>query len=166
MLDNQFSNVRVFPYAASDQPRILRFTTVGSNGGVVTEYANDQKYYLLVQSLVLDDCLAEEARIDLIKMDIEAHEPIALRGMKNLVAKHHPALITEFHPWAMQLNNPEPPEEFLRDLRSLGYHISIILPSGELLEADSPELIMNYWKSLGIETMHLDLLAQFRDLVK
>ena len=51
-LRNGFVNQAIYPYAVSDQPGILRFTTVGSNGGVVTETSQDQNHYLLVQAAV------------------------------------------------------------------------------------------------------------------
>lgn len=154
------SNVFVYPYAASDSTGILRFMTVGSNGGIVTPHAQGQRHVLLVQSVVVDDILRFEPRIDLIKMDIEAHEPAALRGMLRLIEKHRPKIITEFHPWAMRLNNVDPPEEYLRQILGIGYRISIILPSGELRRTTSSTEIMEYWKALNEETIHLDLLAE------
>jgi FkbM family methyltransferase len=159
-LQNEASNIMVYPYAASDTSTILRFTTVGSNGGIVTEHSDDQNYYLLVQSVVLDEILQNEPRIDLVKIDIEAHEPSALRGMVNLIKTHKPKIITEFHPWAMKLNNLELPEKYLEQLYDLGYRLSIILPSGDLHIVSSAKEIMNYWESLGKETIHLDLLAE------
>ncbi len=144
----------------SDEATILRFTTVGSNGGVVTEHSKDQKHYLLVPAVVLDEILKNEVKIDLIKIDIEAHEPAAIRGMGNLIKRLKPKIITEFHPWAMELNNIEPPVAYLKQIYALGYKISIIEPSGNLLDVSSAEEIINYWGSLGQETLHLDLFAQ------
>lgn len=160
ILHNETSNIFVYPYAASDSASILRFTTVGSNGGIVTKHSQNQQFFMLVQSVVLDDFLSNVPKIDLVKIDIEAHEPAAIRGMVNLIKTHKPKIITEFHPWAMILNNVELPEEYLSQLYNLGYRISIILPSGELHIASSAEEIMNYWKSLDRETLHLDLLAE------
>ena len=160
LLENHLSNVAIYPYAASDQATILRFTTVGSNGGVVTEHSKDQKHYLLVPAVVLDEILKNEVKIDLIKIDIEAHEPRAIRGMGNLIKRLKPKIITEFHPWAMELNNIEPPVAYLKQIYALGYKISIIEPSGNLLDVSSAEEIINYWGSLGQETLHLDLFAQ------
>lgn len=48
MVQARATNIVVHPYAASDAEAILRFTTVGSNGGVVTEHSKDQRHYLLV----------------------------------------------------------------------------------------------------------------------
>ena len=154
------SNVFLHPYAASDMTGILRFVTRGSNGGIVTPHAQEQTHVFLVQSVVLDEILASEPRIDLIKMDTEAHEPAALRGMVRLIERHRPKIITEFHPWALRINNAEPPEQYLRQIRDLGYRMSIILPSGELRPTTTSEQVMEYWASLNEETIHLDLLAE------
>lgn len=154
------SNVFVYPYAASDCNGIVRFVTVGSNGGIVTPHSRKQKYSFLVQSVVVDEFLKFESRIDLIKLDIEAHEPAAMRGMTRLIGKHQPKIITEFHPWAMRLNNVEPPEAYLRQFYDIGYRISVILPNGTLRRTSSSAEIMDYWKALNEETIHLDLLAE------
>jgi FkbM family methyltransferase len=154
------SNVMLHPFAASDSTGIVRFVTRGSNGGIVTPHSQEQTHVFLVQAVVVDDILRSEPRIDLIKMDTEAHEPAALRGMVRLIEKHRPKIITEFHPWALRLNNPEPPEEYLRLILKLGYRMSIILPSGDLHPTSSPEQIMDYWTSLHQENIQLDLLAE------
>jgi FkbM family methyltransferase len=154
------SNVFVQPFAASDAKGILRFVTRGSNGGIVTPLAKERTHVLLVQAVVLDEILSSEPRIDLVKIDTEAHEPAALRGMARLVARHRPRIITEFHPWALRLNNPEPPEAYLGQLLGLGYRISVIRPAGDLHPASSVGQVMDYWASLNEETIHLDLLAE------
>lgn len=160
LLENTLSNVTVYPYAVSDEAAILRFTTVGSNGGVVTKDSKDQQHFLLVPSVRLDEVLKDEVKIDLIKMDIEAHEPAAIRGMEQLIKRLKPRIITEFHPWAMQLNNTEPPVDYLKKIIGLGYEISVIAPSGNLLDVSGAEEILSYWHALGQETANLDLLAQ------
>jgi FkbM family methyltransferase len=160
ILHNKAQNIVVYPYAVSDSETILRFTTVGSNGGVVTKHSSDQNHYLLVQSVILDKILGNEPKIDLLKMDIEAHEPSALRGMANLIEIHKPKIITEFHPWAMKLNNTELPEQFLQQLYDFGYRLSIIPQTSDLIIVSSAKEIMNYWMALGNETIHLDLFAE------
>jgi FkbM family methyltransferase len=162
IVKNGFSNIKVYPYAVSDSETLLRFTTVGSNGGVVTDFSKDQRYFLLVQAVVLDDMLTNEARIDVVKIDIEAHEPSAIRGMAALINRHKPKIITEYHPWAMQLNNAEAPLEYLQQIYSFGYSLSIIEPTGNLLAVSNADDIMHYWETLDNETAHLDLFAQQR----
>lgn len=164
MLESNIGNVDIYPYAVSDKKAILRFTTVGSNGGVVTDSSKAQQYYFLVPAIVADEVLASEEKINLIKIDIEAHEPFAIRGMEKLIRKLKPKIITEFHPWAMKLNNLEAPEAYLKQLFDFGYQISIIEPSGRLFRVSCAEDILNYWKQLNHETAHLDLLAEFVDV--
>jgi FkbM family methyltransferase len=159
-LHNSFANLTVFPYAVSDRSEILRFTTVGSNGGIVGRHSVFQTHFLLVQSAVLDQVLSSEPRIDLVKMDIEAHEPAALRGMDGLLRRHRPKLITEFHPWAIRMNSIDPPEDYLRQLEALDYRLSVILPDGELASMPSRAAVMDYWAGLRSETANIDLLAE------
>ena len=160
-------NVKIYPYAVSDSAGIVKFITVGSNGGIVGELVIDpstnekQEYNLLVQAVVLDEVLKNEPMIDLVKIDVEAHEPAAVRGMEWLLRKHRPKLITEFHPWAMKLNNKEPPAAYLDQLYALGYKLSIIEePTGKIIEVSCAEEILAYWKSLNRETIRLDLYGQ------
>jgi len=157
---NCAENIDIYPYAVSNTASILRFTTVGSNGGVVTKDSKEQKHFLLVQSVVLDVILKDEAKISLIKIDIEAHEPFALKGMAELIKRHRPKIITEFHPWAMRLNNTGDPSEYLDQIVGLGYKLSIINPTGVLMDVSCSHDVTLHWESLGVETIHLDLFAQ------
>ena len=108
----------------------------------------------------MDVILKDEAKISLIKIDIEAHEPFALKGMVELIKKHRPNIITEFHPWAMKLNNLGEPIAYLDQLYGLGYKLSIIKPSGELMDVSCSREVILFWESLGVETIHLDIFAQ------
>lgn len=163
LLENQITNVAIYPYAVSDCAGILRFTTVGSNGGVITKYSKDQKHFMLVPALTIDEMLKDIPQIDLIKIDIEAHEPAAIRGMEKVLRRLKPMIITEFHPWAMRLNNADPPEVYLQQLEDLGYRFSVIKSSGELVAMSSPQQVLKFWQSLQLETAHLDLIAQSKD---
>ncbi len=154
---NSFSNQTIYPYAVSDQAGILKFTTVGSNGGVVTKNSADQRHYLFVQSLVIDDLLVDQP-VHLLKMDIEAHEPMALRGMEKFLRKQRPRIVTEFHPWAMKLNNTEDPLDYLVHLETLGYKIGVITLDG--VDFMSANQVLACWKNLNAEQIHLDLYCE------
>jgi FkbM family methyltransferase len=156
-LFNKFSNQTIYPFAASDKKGILKFTTVGSNGGVVSYSSKEQRYFFLVQSVIIDELL-EDTSVNLIKMDIEAHEPMALRGMEKLIGKYRPPMITEFHPWAMEINNKEKPIDYLHQLTALGYKIGVISMSG--VEFMTVEGIMQHWASLNQPLIHLDIYCE------
>jgi FkbM family methyltransferase len=160
ILVNKFRNINVLPFAASDASGILKLINVGSNGGVVTPKGLGNPHSFLAQSIRLDEWLPIERRLDVIKIDIEAHEPMALRGMVNLIKRHHPRILTEFHPWAMNLNNYEPPEDYLHALECLGYKISLIHSDCSGCEAISPVELMRRWRSLENKSNHFDLLAE------
>lgn len=160
VLQNGFKNISIYPFAASNAPDILRFANIGSNGLVVGNAAQDQRYSFLVPAVTVDTTLAHENRIDVVKMDIEAHEPLAFQGMRRLIARCKPVLLTEYHPWAIRYYNGTEPTDYLRDIIDAGYTLAVIDPDGELLDMADPEAVMAYWDTLAQEKIHLDLIAR------
>ncbi|WP_145074868.1 FkbM family methyltransferase [Poriferisphaera corsica] len=160
--NNAQDNITLYPYAASDHdsPKLLRFTTVGSNGGVASSLVSSQPHHLIVPAKPVDEILQNEPRINLIKIDIESHEPFAIRGMAKLIKKHHPIILTEFHPWAMKNNHDFPPLDYLNLLTSLNYTLAIIQPSPPYKTVQlTTDEIMGYYHNLSNPTDHLDLIA-------
>jgi FkbM family methyltransferase len=156
---NNAENVRIFPFAASNEWKLLSFANVGSNGVVVTERATE-KHVLYVPAAKIDSLLCNEPRIDFVKIDIEAHEPYALRGMTGLIEKHRPRIATEFHPWAIRHYNGIDPAEYVEQILRFGYKLSVIEELGELLPVSSAGDVMARYQAYGEETRHLDLLAE------
>ena len=65
-------------------------------------------------------------RIDIIKMDIEGAEPIALEGMGGTIARNLSLIIIfEFHPKAIRRLNHSP-LRFLERFKELGFSLSLI----------------------------------------
>lgn len=162
IVENKAENVHVYPYAASNAAGILRFANIGSNGLVVTDQSPEQRHSLYVQSVVLDDLLKDEPKIDVVKIDIEAYEPFALMGMTKLIERHRPRILTEFHPWALQYYNLLEPTDYLERILRFGYDLFIIEETGALVPAASAEAVMAHYRGLGEETRHLDLFARPR----
>lgn len=52
----------------------------------------------VVDAVPLDDLLANEQRIDVIKIDTDGHDDQVLRGMTRIIAKFHPIIFSEFYP--------------------------------------------------------------------
>jgi FkbM family methyltransferase len=98
IVENQFLNIEVYPLAASDSSMILKLTSFGSNGYLETALAGESNVQF-VQSVAVDELLQTERQINVIKMDIEGYETLALRGMNKLITKHRPIIFTEFSPW-------------------------------------------------------------------
>lgn len=166
--ENRLTNVSVYPVAASDQTSILALFNQGSNGGVITETMRRVREPLwegltdrpfLAQAVRLDDVLAKLDKLDVVKIDIEAHEPQALRGMAGLIERHRPTIFTEFHPWALQRMSEFPPDDYLRSIRSLGYSIAILARDGSVVSGCSPDEIMSRWRAQDDAKVHFDLIA-------
>jgi FkbM family methyltransferase len=155
---NGFSNVTVFPYAAANEERMVGFGMDESNGGIHLDVpAKDCAAQ--VQAIRLDDLLDGEARIDVIKIDIEGAEWHALQGMKALVRRHQPLIFSEFSPTGLELVSRITPEKYLNGLRELGYRLYVIDRESRLktraLENDE---ILKLYENCGYD--HLDLMAE------
>jgi FkbM family methyltransferase len=164
LIQNKLRNVFVFPYAATDRSSVLQLNYVRSNAYVMAvSDASDAHRY--VQGVRLDDVLEQEPRIDVVKIDIEGHEPLALKGMEGLIQKHHPLLVSEFHPKALREYFNLDPSSYLQSILDFGYRLSVIDPHGqELTFAESNE-ILEYWRSHNeragtTDELHLDILAR------
>jgi FkbM family methyltransferase len=152
---NDLKNVFVHQVAVSDRVAELPFQTTGTNGSVDFERAIP---HLFVPSINLDSFLPEE-RVDLIKIDIEAHEPMALRGMQRIIEDNRPIIICEVNPWALSKNGDDA-LALLRQLAAPGYALSVIPQSGSLLPIRNAREGMDYFRSLGDEQTHFDVLAK------
>ncbi len=145
---NNFTNVIVFPYAATDSELILKFHSFRSNGYVISSAnVNHVNAVSYVQGICLDLLLKEESRIDVVKIDIEGNEPAAIRGMKDLLSKHRPVILSEFHPQAMENNFGFDSKEYLDSMIALGYQLAVISPTGEEVSFAGAQEILDHWHS-------------------
>jgi len=74
------------------------------------------KQSYMTKAMTLDSALSQERRIDLIKMDIEGAEYLALQGAHQVLRKKKPRIIVELHTRPIQ-------KHVLTLLKSFGYHI-------------------------------------------
>jgi FkbM family methyltransferase len=100
-------------------------------------------------------------RIDVLKMDVEGHEPPALRGAEGLLRACQPVILLEFSPGNIINIAGEPPEAPLNFLRDLGYRWQVIADDGELgAPADDPAALIGHLQASGEH--HADLLLTSR----
>jgi FkbM family methyltransferase len=116
---NGLQNIRVFPFAASDQTGDVQFITenTGSMGHITTLPAESRDAVVTVRAVRMDDLAFDHGvdRIDLIKMDVEGAELKALAGMSGLIRRCHPTIICEWHPAVAGPN-------YRTAFEGLGYH--------------------------------------------
>lgn len=159
IVENQFKNIEVYPLAASDSSQILKLTSFGSNGYLETAPSGKSNFQL-VRAVVIDELLQHERRIDVVKMDIEGYETLALRGMDKLIRKHRPTIFTEFSPWHIKYRCQVNPQDYLEQLTQYGYALSIIEFSGSITSVPDSDALMSLWQKFGNAQQHLDLMAQ------
>ncbi len=139
----------------SFEPNHEKFSVLKKNVSV-----NNYKNVLLVQkyvsnkstknseinSISLDDFFSKyDNPINLIKMDIEGGEGLAIEGMKSLLEKNNSVkLLTEFHTKELRQCGIEP-NDFLNNLKQLGFSVYNINEQRKILEKTSnEELLKNY----------------------
>jgi FkbM family methyltransferase len=158
------SNTTLYPFAASDRRGFLGIEQSSSNAAVVA--INDN--LALTAAVPADEFVLNEPEIALIKIDIEGHEPSAIKGLEKTIRKHRPTIVTEFHPACLRDHSQCEPEDYLRQLVALGYSFAAV--SRDVQEAEIPLAsvsdIMAYWSAEGdrykheTDAVHIDLVCR------
>ena len=159
---NGFAQVTILPFAASDEPRLLAFDNVASNGQV-SPLRPDLAFVLgttLVYGARLDDALREVGTVDVIKIDVEGAEYRALRGATALLARSRPTIVSEFSPPALAGVSGVDGETYLRLLLLDEAYVLDALPGeGAPLECgrDVGRVLRAFERS-GVD--HIDIVAR------
>jgi FkbM family methyltransferase len=165
--ENRFRNITVFPFAASSEARLVAMGSqiFSSNAGIVDRAVGQQRPRTLAQSQRIDDLLATTERIDVAKFDIEGHEIHAWRGAANLLAKHRPHVLTEFHPKCIRDNTGLDPAQYLSMLLDYSGAVEVLHRTRPAVECRDAESVLREWQSADDEFhmdggMHIDLYAR------
>jgi FkbM family methyltransferase len=166
LLANRFDNVTVLECAVTDKSRLLQLNFLRSNGSVAA-IKEDNQATTIVRGEPLDNLLRDVEQIDFMKMDIEGHEPIALRGMGDVLSRFHPVLLAEFHPMAIRANSGTDPAEFLEALADRGYRLAVIRHDGTETPSLDAAGILSEWEKLNRRLgsngqAHLDIICRLR----
>ncbi len=135
---NGYENIRLIHQAVGDRTgRVQFFLSRQGNDRhsiFVSKRESSREACLDVPAVSLDDFLATQdwPHVDLIKMDIEGAEPLALKGMAQLVARpENLRMIVELAPEALRAGGFEA-AEFLNQLSAAGFCLSVPSPDGAL----------------------------------
>ncbi|MBP6469996.1 MAG: FkbM family methyltransferase [Chloroflexi bacterium] len=161
LTENGFNHVTLFQNAAAEKAQTLIFSGGGadSNGRIINESEPMAQEFALprVEAVVLDDVLADVARIDVVKMDIEGAEPRAWEGMQQLIAKHRPVLVMEFAPDLIRVTSGADPAAFM-DAIQTQYDVYVLARNGQKSAApQDTAAIMAAQAASGIG--HVDVVA-------
>jgi len=133
---NHCSNVIPIAKAVSDRTGIVKLFVSSQGNDRHSIFENPRSVVREsireVPSVSLDAFLATEGwpRVDVVKMDVEGAEPLALEGMQELIRRSQPfKLVVEFAPDALKFGGNEP-RRFLDRLSDLGLHVESIEENG------------------------------------
>ena len=98
----KLSHIHLFEAAVSDQNTevemvlpLLDFGGPDTGIAYIGKPSGDQSENVRIKTLIIDE-QPIEGRVDFIKMDIEGHEPKAMKGMEGLISKNRPIILIEF----------------------------------------------------------------------
>jgi FkbM family methyltransferase len=104
---NKISNVFLHPLAVTNENGSISFHNQSMNGGDFR--INYSQSGELVDTVKLDDFLGAGHKVDVVKMDIQGAECLALLGMQNIILDNPDLLIfCEYWPKGMRLLNIQP----------------------------------------------------------
>ncbi len=134
--ENHFEDiVELHPKAVSDAAAAIQASKV-SNMYVVGHV--DGAEPVTIEAIRVDDVVTEH--VDLIKIDVEGHEPAAMRGMEALIHRNRPIIVSEANEyWLRTASNSSTPE-FLDLLIRLGYRVYDVDDRGSALNPRTVKL--------------------------
>lgn len=142
----------VKPYAVSNRYGLIQMeeTEKGNIGGLnIRPLAQSVPFKRnIMPTVVLDDILEDLPRLDLVKMDIEGAEPLALEGMKKMLAKFSPKILMEINSDGLRNVSDKSVMELLYQMKSYGYKVFDIRKNGigsqEVLDMEVCKIINEF----------------------
>jgi FkbM family methyltransferase len=127
-------------------------------GGSNTHLVSPAPRTWLVQAFAGDDLLGQEPAVHLLKIDIEGHEPFALKGLAKTIRRHKPKLLCVFNPRCLKDNMGVPAEEFARQIFGLTRRVQVIEHDGATREVKAAKDLMELWSRRNEEAVASGLL--------
>lgn len=107
----------------------------------------------------LDDILKNVNNIDVVKIDVEGAEYLALKGGSELLMKNRPVVFSEFSPQALPIISNFYAEIYLDILLiDENYNLSVICRSGNIIDCKrDKDQVIEFWKQASSD--HIDIVA-------
>jgi len=139
---NGYTNIVTVQKAVTDVTGTARLFLCRENRGDHRIFDSSvDRESIEIETVRLDDYLSDRVAVDVIKMDIQGSEFLALAGMKNILANNDVKIITEFCPVLMNQCG-QSPEIFLDMIKDHGFSINYINEGDEKIESVSSHDLM------------------------
>ena len=134
--ENEFgSRVRPYQLACSNTASPLVASRVGR---MYVAGAVDGCPRVSMAAARVDDVVKDE--VDFIKLDVEGHEPAVIDGMRHVIARSHPIIVSECNEYWLQSCSKTSSREYIDLLNACGYDVFELSNLSSALTPDSPRL--------------------------
>jgi FkbM family methyltransferase len=154
---NGFEHMTVCQAAAGHRIGLLGLHSSDSNGTTspVTPEALLQDPQT-VAALPIDSLVPARQRIDVVKIDVEGAEYLALQGCETILRRWQPFLVSELSPALLASISGVDALDYLNWLLDLDYRIGVIGRDGKVSPPGTdPALIMAHYEASGVD--HIDI---------
>jgi FkbM family methyltransferase len=140
---NGVTNVRAIQGAAWRRSgETLTMTVCEDNTGDHRVFARDgAETTVEVPALAVDDLIPDEWHVDVVKVDVQGTDHVAIEGMRATIERCRPAMLVEFWPAGIE-EFGDPPTRALELYSELGYEIAVLEAPG-LSSGSSPARIVD-----------------------
>jgi len=173
---NNYNNVSAAQKAVSDKNGKTKLYicsydtghhTINQYGGIEAykpDFVDEKKDFVEIETVTLDDFLEDKGKsVDVIKMDVEGAEALALSGMDRILRENENLkMFVEFFPLLIKEMGSSPKEFVNKLLKDYRFSISIIpddydASKGEFIRVNSIDELMSFCKG---EKDHLNLFIE------
>lgn len=157
---NAFAQLHVLLAAAGQELGLLAYNSSHSNGiaGAPAEMLEALLSETLVPKIPLDLVVAPERQIDLVKVDVEGGEYLALRGLERTLNRCHPTIVFEFSPHALAAISGHDWTALFHWLTNLGYRFAELTSEATLDWTQDPQRLLERFEASGVD--HIDVVAE------
>jgi FkbM family methyltransferase len=142
---------------------LLHYSANWPSGGTMSDVAlsGGMRRTVEVEMTTIDDFLPSDLVVDLVKIDVEGHEPLVLRGMERTIARSpNIRVVMEFAD--NLLAHTEAPADFIEYIRGLGFAICCVLPDFKIRLVPSGETLTGFNYCLLTRTPEEDIRAVYK----
>jgi FkbM family methyltransferase len=154
------SNIVLANVLVSDESGrgVLHYSANLPSGGTMSDVqlCGGKQHAVEVDMTTIDDFLPSEVAVDLVKIDVEGHEPLVLRGMERTIARSpNIRIVTEFAD--SLLAHTVNPADFADYIRGLGFAICRMLPNFRIRLVPAGEALSGFNYCLLTRTPEEDI---------
>lgn len=157
--ENGFDNLEVFLCGASDRSGTVALARSFSTASIARFAADEEVDTEIAMVFPLDRLIPVDASVDIIKIDIDGAEYLAMKGASDILRRSRPLIFTELAPRFLEAISGVGPREYLQLFTSMGYDMHVLPVSGAPGTIDCGTSFERIMQHLDNKTgTHIDLL--------